>query len=75
MKAAVLREPGARFEITDLTLRALGRRDVQVRIAASGVCRSDLSIQFCASTGRVSRRTVAQPGLGGCSPRTERKRT
>jgi S-(hydroxymethyl)glutathione dehydrogenase/alcohol dehydrogenase len=45
VKAAVLREPGARFEITDLTLRALGPRDVHVQIAASGVCRSDLSIQ------------------------------
>ena len=45
MKAAVLRAPGERFEITDLTLRALGPRDVHVQIAASGVCRSDLSIQ------------------------------
>jgi S-(hydroxymethyl)glutathione dehydrogenase/alcohol dehydrogenase len=41
MRAAVLREPGARFEITDLTLRALGTHDVHVQIAASGVCRSD----------------------------------
>ena len=45
MKAAVLRASGAQFEITDLTLRALGPRDVHVKIAASGVCRSDLSIQ------------------------------
>ena len=45
MKAAVLRAAGAPFEITDLTLRALGPRDVHVKIAASGVCRSDLSIQ------------------------------
>jgi len=45
MKAAVLRAPGAQFEVTDLTLRALGPRDVHVKIAASGVCRSDLSIQ------------------------------
>jgi S-(hydroxymethyl)glutathione dehydrogenase/alcohol dehydrogenase len=45
MRAAVLRAPGERFEITDLTLRALGRRDVHVQLAASGVCRSDLSIQ------------------------------
>ena len=45
MRAAVLRAPGAQFELTDLTLRALGPRDVHVKIAASGVCRSDLSIQ------------------------------
>ena len=45
MKAAVLRAVGAQFEVTDLTLRALGPRDVHVKIAASGVCRSDLSIR------------------------------
>src|SRR3954462_5492683 len=45
MKAAVLRAPGERFEITGLRLRALGPRDVHVRVAASGVCHSDLSIQ------------------------------
>ena len=45
MKAAVLRAAGAQFEVTDLTLRALGPRDVHVQIAASGVCHSDLSIQ------------------------------
>ena len=45
MKAAVLRAPGACFELTDLRLRDLGRHDVHVRLAASGVCRSDLSIQ------------------------------
>jgi S-(hydroxymethyl)glutathione dehydrogenase/alcohol dehydrogenase len=45
VRAAVLRAPGARFELTDLTLRALGPHDVHVQLAASGVCRSDLSIQ------------------------------
>jgi len=45
VRAAVLRAPGAQFELTDLTLRALGPRDVHVKLAASGVCRSDLSIQ------------------------------
>jgi S-(hydroxymethyl)glutathione dehydrogenase / alcohol dehydrogenase len=45
VRAAVLRAPGAQFELTDLTLRALGPRDVHVKIAASGVCHSDLSIQ------------------------------
>ena len=45
MRAAVLRAPGAQFEIAELELRALGPRDVHVKVAASGVCRSDLSIQ------------------------------
>jgi S-(hydroxymethyl)glutathione dehydrogenase/alcohol dehydrogenase len=45
VKAAVLRAAGAQFEVTDLTLRAVAPRDVHVKIAASGVCHSDLSIQ------------------------------
>jgi len=45
VKAAVLRGTGDKFVIDDLRLRALGPRDVQVRVAASGVCHSDLSIQ------------------------------
>ena len=45
MKAAVLRGTGDEFTIEDLRLRALGPRDVHVRVAASGVCHSDLSIQ------------------------------
>lgn len=44
MKAAVLRSAGTELRVEDLTLRALGPRDVHVRLAASGVCRSDLSI-------------------------------
>ncbi len=45
MKAAVLRGTGDAFTVEDLRLRALGPRDVHVRVAASGVCHSDLSIQ------------------------------
>jgi S-(hydroxymethyl)glutathione dehydrogenase/alcohol dehydrogenase len=45
VKAAALRGAGAEFVIEDLRLRDLGAHDVQVRVAASGVCRSDLSIQ------------------------------
>src|SRR5258707_11868079 len=45
VKAAVLRAAGAQFEVTELRLRELGPRDVHVKIAASGVCHSDLSIQ------------------------------
>jgi S-(hydroxymethyl)glutathione dehydrogenase/alcohol dehydrogenase len=45
VRAAVLRAPGDRFVVDDVRLRALGPDDVRVRIAASGVCHSDLSIQ------------------------------
>ena len=45
MKAAVLRGARVAFAVEDLRLRALGPRDVHVRIVASGVCHSDLSIQ------------------------------
>jgi S-(hydroxymethyl)glutathione dehydrogenase/alcohol dehydrogenase len=45
MRAAVLRAAGEKLRVEDLALRALGPRDVHVRLAASGVCRSDLSIQ------------------------------
>ena len=44
MKAAVLRAPGGAISVEELQLRALGPRDVRVRLAASGVCRSDLSV-------------------------------
>jgi len=45
MRAAVLRAPGEAFAVDDVALRPLGPRDVHVRVAASGVCHSDLSIQ------------------------------
>ena len=45
MRAAVLRSAGDKFVTDDVTLRPLGGHDVHVRVAASGVCRSDLSIQ------------------------------
>jgi S-(hydroxymethyl)glutathione dehydrogenase/alcohol dehydrogenase len=41
----VLRGTGDEFALEDLRLRLLGPRDVHVRVAASGVCHSDLSIQ------------------------------
>jgi S-(hydroxymethyl)glutathione dehydrogenase / alcohol dehydrogenase len=44
MRAAVLRAPGSKLTVEDLSLRDLGAHDVHVRVAASGVCRSDLSI-------------------------------
>ncbi len=45
MKAAVLREVGGKMPVEELTLRPLEAHEVQVRIAACGVCHSDLSVQ------------------------------
>jgi S-(hydroxymethyl)glutathione dehydrogenase/alcohol dehydrogenase len=44
VKAAVCHEVGGANEVHDITLRELGPTDVRVRIAASGVCHSDLSL-------------------------------
>src|SRR5688500_15193911 len=44
MRAAVLREPGQPLEIGDVELRALRPGEVRVRVAASGVCHTDLSM-------------------------------
>jgi S-(hydroxymethyl)glutathione dehydrogenase/alcohol dehydrogenase len=44
MRAAVLRAAGEPLAVEELALRALGNNDVYVQLAASGVCRSDLSI-------------------------------
>lgn len=45
MKACVLREVGAATTIQELTLRPLEPHEVRVRVAASGVCHTDLSIR------------------------------
>jgi S-(hydroxymethyl)glutathione dehydrogenase / alcohol dehydrogenase len=44
VKAAVLRAPGAPVEITELELEAPRAAEVEVRIAAAGVCHSDLHV-------------------------------
>ncbi|HVT22243.1 MAG TPA: zinc-binding dehydrogenase [Mycobacteriales bacterium] len=44
MKGTVLYAVGSAPVIEELTLRSLGPTDVKVRLAASGVCHSDLSI-------------------------------
>jgi S-(hydroxymethyl)glutathione dehydrogenase/alcohol dehydrogenase len=44
VRAAVLHEVGAPLEIGDVTLRAVGPGEVRVRVAATGVCHSDLSL-------------------------------
>lgn len=45
MKAAILPAVGAALAVTDVELTPPGPGEVRVRIAASGVCRSDLSLQ------------------------------
>jgi S-(hydroxymethyl)glutathione dehydrogenase / alcohol dehydrogenase len=44
VRAAVLNEVNGRNEIQDITLREVGAGDVRVKIAAAGVCHSDLSL-------------------------------
>ncbi len=45
MRAAVLREVGGRMPVEELELRVLASHEVRIRIAACGVCHSDLSVQ------------------------------
>jgi len=45
MKAAVLRDVGAPLRIEEVELNAPGEGNVAVRLAASGVCHSDLSMR------------------------------
>jgi S-(hydroxymethyl)glutathione dehydrogenase/alcohol dehydrogenase len=45
MKAAVLREFGGKMPVEELALRDPGPNEVRIRIAACGVCHSDLSVQ------------------------------
>lgn len=45
MKAALLREVGEPLEVAEVDLHAPGPHQVRVRIAASGVCHTDVSIQ------------------------------
>jgi S-(hydroxymethyl)glutathione dehydrogenase / alcohol dehydrogenase len=45
MKAVVLREVGLPTSVEELELRRLGPHEVRVRLVASGVCHSDLSLR------------------------------
>jgi S-(hydroxymethyl)glutathione dehydrogenase/alcohol dehydrogenase len=45
VRAAVLRRVGAPFVVEEITLEPVGPHDVRVRMTASGVCHSDLSVQ------------------------------
>ena len=44
MRAAVLREVGKPVSIEEVLLEGPRRGEVRLRIAASGICRSDLSV-------------------------------
>ena len=44
IRAAVLRRPGRPLEVEELELEAPRREEVLVRLQASGICRSDLSL-------------------------------
>lgn len=45
MKAVVLRDAGQPTAVEELALRPVARHEVRVRLAASGVCHSDLSLR------------------------------
>ena len=45
MRAVVLNAPGSRTAVEDIVLREPGAGEVRVRIAASGVCHSDLHVR------------------------------
>ena len=45
MKAVVVREVGLPTSVEDIELRPVGKHEVRVRLVASGVCHSDLSLR------------------------------
>jgi S-(hydroxymethyl)glutathione dehydrogenase / alcohol dehydrogenase len=61
VKAAVLTAAGAAQQVRDIELRSIGPDDVQVAIAAAGVCHSDLSL----ATGVLEQRVPAVLGHEG----------
>jgi S-(hydroxymethyl)glutathione dehydrogenase / alcohol dehydrogenase len=77
MKAAVLRRPGDPLRIEEVTLAAPREGEVEVKLAATGVCRSDLHVMTGATrhplpvvcghegSGRVS---AVGPGVTRVSP-------
>jgi S-(hydroxymethyl)glutathione dehydrogenase/alcohol dehydrogenase len=69
VRAAVLSEVNGTHEVRDIVLRDLGPTDVRVRIAAAGICHSDLSLAngtlaqtFPAVLGHEGSGTVAAVG-------------
>src|ERR1044072_6663485 len=69
VRAAVLNEVNGKHEVRDIVLRDLGPTDVRVRIAAAGICHSDLSLAngtlaqtFPVVLGHEGSGTVAEVG-------------
>ncbi|RSM75090.1 alcohol dehydrogenase [Kibdelosporangium aridum] len=69
VNAAVVAGPDAAIEVREIELPALGPRDVRVRVAAAGVCHSDLSMingtfspQFPLVLGHEAAGTIAETG-------------
>ncbi len=63
MKAVVLREVGRPTTVEELALRPLGNHEVRVRLRASGVCHSDLSLRD-GSIPTVLPSTLGHEGAG-----------
>jgi S-(hydroxymethyl)glutathione dehydrogenase/alcohol dehydrogenase len=66
-RAAVLRETGAPLDVVDVELAPTGDDQVRVRLAATGVCHSDLSI----ARGALRHPLPAVPGHEGAGVVTE----
>ncbi|SMC85322.1 Zn-dependent alcohol dehydrogenase [Kibdelosporangium aridum] len=69
VNAAVVAGPDAAIEVREIELPALGPRDVRVRVAAAGVCHSDLSMingtfspQFPLVLGHEAAGTITEVG-------------
>jgi S-(hydroxymethyl)glutathione dehydrogenase/alcohol dehydrogenase len=69
VRAAVLNEVNGEHEVRDIVLREVGPTDVRVRVAAAGICHSDLSLAngtlaqtFPAVLGHEGSGTVAEVG-------------
>ena len=62
MKVAIAYEVGQPLVIEDLAQPAVGPRDVLVRLAASGICHTDLNV----IAGRSALPLPTVPGHEGC---------
>src|SRR5262249_43187920 len=62
MRAAVAYQVGQPVVVEDVTLLPLGPRDALVRVAASGICHTDLSV----IDGTTPVPLPVVPGHGGC---------
>ena len=66
-RAAIIREPGKPWEITELELDEPRAGEVRIAFRASGMCHSDEHLKTGDSTGRL-------PMVGGHEGRSEERR-